>query len=218
MLNSILNIFFPNRCLACNKLKKEILCDNCCNYLRSFKGRRILCNKPLDEVYAVGLYNDKTFKKIIHAFKYNRKKELADKLGELLINFCRKKEIYLKADKVVPVPLHFEKLRLRKFNQAELLAKIVAEHFKLNMEKDLLIKVKPTPSQSKLSREKRFKNIIDVFKINEENLPLEGSFLIIDDVVTTGATVSECARILKANGAKKVIVLTLAHQVISKNI
>ena len=111
---------------------------------------------------------------------------------------------------IVPVPLHKMKLRSRGFNQAELLAEALGEEIGLPVRK-LLIKEKKTKDQKSLSRNERKKNVNDVFCVNEEEMGAEIplSVLLLDDVSTTGSTLTACARTLKAYGVKRVSYLSI---------
>lgn len=113
-------------------------------------------------------------------------------------------------DLVTWVPIHPRKLKLRGYNQAELLAKALSFNLGLPC-MDLLSKKKETKPQSKLNREERLKNILGVFEPKPSIMVFGKRILLVDDVITTGATASECARVLKKMGAEKVYVLALAR-------
>lgn len=113
-------------------------------------------------------------------------------------------------DSVIPVPLSIKRIHERGYNQSELLARVVADHFSLKMEVNLLKKIKEIKPQFKLEREERLSNIKGAFSCS----PLEGkNVLLIDDIYTTGATVLEASSALKAAGAKHIYILTLARAV-----
>ena len=117
---------------------------------------------------------------------------------------------------IVPVPLHLSKQRSRGFNQAELLAEALGEETGLPVRK-LLLKKKKTKDQKSLSRNQRIKNVKDAFVIDEEELGAElpSSVLLLDDVCTTGSTLTACARVLKAKGVTRVsfICICVAEQI-----
>lgn len=113
-------------------------------------------------------------------------------------------------DAVIALPLHRSRLREREFNQSEELAKFIAEDFTKPLSSNALEKIKNTKSQTELKDFERFKNIKGSFKANKEAVQGK-NILLIDDVLTTGATVSEASYALKESGANKVIVLTLAN-------
>jgi ComF family protein len=111
----------------------------------------------------------------------------------------------------VPVPLHWKKKQERGFNQSELMAKKICRKLSLPISINNLHRVKNTLSQTQLSRLQRQKNVNDAFKVKNPDLFLEKNVLLVDDVLTTGITASECARNLKNAGAKKVYLLALAR-------
>ena len=110
---------------------------------------------------------------------------------------------------IMPVPLHSKRRRWRGFNQAEIIAKEVADHFKLDFNSDKLVRTKHKKPQAKLGERDRKSNIIDCFYWNGSELA-NRNVILIDDVVTTGSTLNECARILKDNGAGEVWGLVVA--------
>ncbi|MCH2379514.1 MAG: hypothetical protein MK236_08855, partial [Pedosphaera sp.] len=113
-------------------------------------------------------------------------------------------------DWVVPVPLHPLKEREREFNQAEPMAKSVASFLRASLNTNTVERIKYTETQTHLSRSKRLSNMNGAFAVNR-NCKLYGTVLLVDDVMTTGAPASACARVLKQAGASTVNVLTLAR-------
>lgn len=113
-------------------------------------------------------------------------------------------------DCIVPVPLHKSKLRSRGFNQAELLAEAIGEEVGLPVRR-LLLKKKKTKDQKSLSRNQRIKNVTDAFAVDEEELgpKMPSSVLLVDDVCTTGSTLTACAHVLKARGVAKVFYISI---------
>ncbi len=110
---------------------------------------------------------------------------------------------------IMPVPLHSKRRRWRGFNQAEIIAKEVADHFKLDFNSDKLVRIKHKKPQAKLGERDRKSNIIDCFYWDGSGLA-NRNVILIDDVVTTGSTLNECARVLKDNGAGEVWGLVVA--------
>jgi len=182
---------------------------------RSFAGTDI-CNECrlnkyyFDEVYSVCLYEG-ALKECVHLFKYNRKLVLRRLLGKLLIDFAKSNINMQKFDFLVPVPLSGVKLRERQFNQSGILASEINKVFKLPMADNRLKRVKVTPSQVELPKKQRLKNIEGAFAVQGDSGFKDKNLLLLDDVLTTGATVNECARMLKGSGAGSVTVLTLAR-------
>jgi ComF family protein len=151
-------------------------------------------------------------KMAIHGFKYRNQSTLASPLGELLSlyggNTLNIKEYGL----IIPVPLHFSRLRQRGFNQSLMLARKIGEMWNIKVSAEILIKLKHTTPQTMLSYKQRQKNVRGVFACRV-NKAAGKKVLLIDDVYTSGSTVDECARVLKKNGSVKVDVLTLARTI-----
>jgi len=192
----------------------------------------------LDGVWIAGNYENKIIAALIKNLKYHFAKDLAKILGEFLILFLRnlinkgrigRTDLSLGLDKkkikkirqtpeiifdfknclLIPVPLHPRRERWRGFNQAEILARAVAENYNLELNTGKLIRMKHKKPQTKLDSVARQKNIQGCFAWQGENLNKQ-NIILIDDVVTTGATLNECAKVLKANGAGQVWGLAVA--------
>ncbi|MFA6324893.1 MAG: ComF family protein [Candidatus Paceibacterota bacterium] len=224
--NTILNIIFPVNCLACGKSGLD-LCIKC------------LASSPEAErenkrwIYSLFDYRHIPIKKAIWLLKYKGKRNIANIFGEimyirileelsdlaLLENF---KEIIL-----IPIPLAPKRQRERGFNQSLLICKKLIELNKNNskqknihmrdsvniyLEKNILIKPKETKHQALIKdRNERLKNIIGSFVVKNKELIKNRNIILIDDVTTTGATLTEARKILKEAGARKIIAFTVAH-------
>ena len=163
-----------------------------------------------DKAVAVGPYEGK-LREIIHLYKYRGKRMLRKPLGDLMApaawRLARESDLTL----VTAVPMHVSRLRQREFNQAEELAHLLAESLQLPCKLGLVEKVKTTQPQVELSGPERRKNVRGAFRIVRPREIPGQRILLVDDVMTTGATVAECARLLKKSGALKVCVLVLAR-------
>jgi ComF family protein len=114
-------------------------------------------------------------------------------------------------DLVVPIPLHRKKLRERGFNQAELIAKVVAKHLQVRLTKGNLKRRKATITQTSLDREERRRNLREAFTVKNRDEFQAKNVLLVDDVYTTGATIKEAAKVLKEARVKDVYVFALAR-------
>jgi ComF family protein len=146
----------------------------------------------------------------IHLFKYSKKVNWSKPLGRLL---CTRVSDFGKLDAILPVPLHSKRLRQREFNQSLLLARVVSLASGIPLQANNLRRVRWTQPQIELNGDERRKNVRGVFKVIRPDQVQDRSILLIDDVYTTGATVNECARVLKKAGAQTVNVLTVARMV-----
>jgi len=150
---------------------------------------------------------------LIHQFKYQGNIRLARPLGLMLLNTFMHFFSPGNIDMIVPVPLHAKRFRQRGCNQAYLLVKDWrrCDPTLPPVERDALFRIRRTDPQTGLGREERNKNIKQAFSVEEDHKTQGKKILLVDDVYTTGATVNECARVLRAAGAKQVDVLTLAR-------
>jgi len=225
----VLDIIFPKYCLGCNKegsyycalcqqkgpLTWSGLCFGCRKI--SLSGR--LCEVCQSSYYFDGVicaadYEDKVVSSLIQVLKYNFVKEIATNLGLLVAKALEEKinlasgpfkNNFFKAS-VIPVPLSKKRYHWRGFNQAEEISKSLANYFNLDLNNNL-VRLKNVKPQAKLTEAKRLINMQNCFgvigKVSER-------IILVDDVITTGATVNECAKILRTAGAKEIWVVVCA--------
>jgi len=164
--------------------------------------------RPFGIARCAGVY-DQALMTIIHRYKYTGKIEMAAPLSALLISVYDHHWQSRAIDLVVPVPLHPARHRSRGFNQAYLLTRPWGQM----VNRDVLQRKKTTPPQTGLGRKMRQSNIRGAFTVKDSSIIDGKHILLVDDVYTTGATVGECSRVLRKNGARCVDVLTLARAV-----
>lgn len=224
----LLNLFFPKKCVCCGKYN-HFLCFECASAIQKVRTLTCLycgkisksaavcvnCKKSKNIYFSSALiaanYNSKPVKEIIHNLKYCGLTDLANMCGELVKDSLSRIEIY--GDYLITyVPLHWKKERKRGYNQSKLIAQYVAKELNIPF-CDLLEKTVDTKNQVGLKKVDRLTNIVGAFKILNKNLVNGKKVIIIDDVITTGSTLNECAKILKENGAKKIIVAVVAKNV-----
>lgn len=157
-----------------------------------------------------------TVQRLIHQFKYRLVSDLANQIADLVCNYFKQRQqiAFFQNNNfaVVPVPLHPKRLRWRGFNQSQVLGSQLADRWGLNNHPELLERVKHTTPQVELSVSQRAKNMIGAFAVSSPKRQLVGSnLLLVDDLFTTGATVRECAKVLKKSGARSVWALTIAR-------
>jgi len=200
MLKTALNFFFPQKCLGCGK-EKEILCLECLAKI----DRADLPEQK--NIFAAGNYHDATLKNAIWLLKYKGVRQLAKPLAELVRQRLSNK-INLKNPLIIPVPISRKRLRQRGFNQAELIAKCLFG----KTASDILAKKVHTESQVAVrDKEKRLENLKGSFEVKNPELLKGRNVILLDDVCTTGATVSEARQTLKNAGAKKIIAIVVAR-------
>lgn len=227
VLDFLFSAILPKRCINCAKFDTW-LCDCChttlpvltdqhcpiCKKVTTPLGEVCLnCNNSnicIDGVFIVSSFDSTLLKNLIHHFKYKFIRELSEPLG-LLIAQGLMNSHFPSPDLIIPVPLHKRRLRWRGFNQSKLLAKSI--ELTISTDTTSLIRKKYTTSQVKVkSRKKRVSNIKNAFCVVAPHKIKGKSILLIDDVITTGSTIEECAKVLKNAGAKKVNALVLARE------
>ena len=172
-----------------------------------------LADPPIyDRARAVARY-DGAMRELIHALKYGDRHEGVALFARWMIHAGA--DVIAGADIIVPVPLAHLRLWSRRFNQAALLARAIGKAANIPDDPFALKRIRRTPSQVGLSAEQRRRNVAGAFRVPERRLPevADRNVLIIDDVITTGATANACARTLKRAGAARVDVLALARVV-----
>lgn len=184
------------------EIKENLVCGNCIkDPPRYFKSISVI-------------KYDEFSKELITKFKYSDKTYIAKYFASLMFNYS--KNIISDIDFIAPVPLHKLRLIKRKYNQAALLANHLAKLSGKEIINDLLVRNSNTKAQAGLNKKLRSKNISGVFTLNKkyQNKILGKNILLIDDVITTGATINGCSRALLKERAAKIYVLTLAKVVI----
>jgi ComF family protein len=217
---AFIRLFYPSACEVCRAdldLEEKILCQHCAGNLDSLAwpmektlvGERF---EHLDHAWTVYAYGSPV-RELLHGVKYARK--------DYLLKACQKRAVGLAQavtsdfwyDAILPIPIDRLKLIKRHFNQAEILATMLGPWLTPPVKRSLLIKHRPIPSQTSLSHRERVINVYGAFKLKRPATVPGKSFLLLDDVLTTGATANEAARLLKLHGAKRVDFLALARAV-----
>lgn len=214
LLGKLINILYPKQCVICGKLNEDAICTKCYNRIKQNTKIDKYTDKNFDEHLYIFKYEGK-IRSLIIDYKFNDKAYLYDFFVKIILKnkkICRKFKNY---DIIIPVPIHIKRKRQRGYNQSELIARKIAKEFnKLELVTDCLIKQKHTVAQSSLTKKQRQQNVKQVYKIINKEKIKEKSIILFDDIYTTGATANECAKVLKENGAKEVLVFTIAKDII----
>lgn len=238
LFSFLLNILLPNKCVSCFKyteFEKGPLCGNCFNNINTNTSVICpICQKRLVETdlwfekctahqYKTPIsfcacsvsFNDPKIKKLIHLFKYKNLRLAAVPLLQLLKKYLQalnfQKIISGNDWIVVPIPLTKHKKLKRGYNQAEIISQFLSKEFNIPFAIGNLIKIKETiPQAQTKTKIERLDNIRDSFKITEPDAIRNKKIILVDDVITTGATINEAARVLRNAGAKQIIGLAIA--------
>lgn len=165
-----------------------------------------------DRARAVMRFSD-VARDLVHLLKYGDRLDLVQPFSRWMARAGS--ELLQECDALVPVPLHWTRLFQRRFNQSAALAQAIARPTKIAVIDDVLLRVRATPPQVGLAREERAKNVHGAFSVEKAaRAKVKGKrIVLIDDVLTTGATANACARVLRRAGATRIDVLTLARVV-----
>ena len=230
----ILDIIFPISCIGCGKAS-EWLCRTCltsvgisekqvCPICREQTSKGSVCNECMDSSALSGLlvatsYDNQLIQNAIHALKYNFIQEVAFPLAKQLIAILNKvdnpaiKAILKNPENVIvtAVPLHPKRKLERGFNQAALLARIIADHYSLHYLPNLLQRERYTEMQANLDKQNRITNMHNAFRIKKDFKKSKKNVILVDDVATTISTLNECAKALKNNGHRAVWGIVVAR-------
>jgi ComF family protein len=225
-MGALLDLFFPPRCTACDALLEEprCFCPACelasepvpephCRTCAEPRVHGTSCTRcrrhppPFSETLAAFVHEGPVAR-AIHRFKYEDQPALAGSLGAALADFARP-VCLAPGTRLVPVPLHRTRFRARRYDQAALLAGVVGRRLGVPVAWDALLRIRPTLRQVGLTDAEREANVRGAFRARPD---LRGAhFVLIDDVVTTGATARAAAAALRAAGAAEVRVLVVAR-------
>jgi len=199
------------KCLKTLPLNSGKVCTRCGHPVYAAAQYCLDCKgEPCEYQYARSpfLY-DGLIKEAIYKLKYGDARYLAYPFSAYLVDEYISNNF--SCDICIAVPLAPKRLKQRGYNQAYLLAKNFAKHISIPVIENVLIRIKETMPQAKQSNKDRAENMLGAFKIVNKTIIKGKNILLIDDIYTTGATVKECAKVLKSAGAKAIFVLTIAH-------
>lgn len=221
MFNEIVRFFLPRYCIHCdsNQNSELFLCKKCENKLDKISTEQliIIYNEKFSNqnfidslISGYNFITDNPIQSAIHSLKYQGNFNSAKFLITSIINDYSFLLNSASPDLIIPVPLHYKKLKKRGYNQSAILCKELTKQLSIKTEEKLLIRKKHTLSQTLFNLEERQKNVADAFQFRE-NCKIDGkTILLVDDVITTGSTILECAKILKQKKAKKIIAFSVA--------
>lgn len=223
LLKDLRELFSPNRCLHC----KEIITRNqhftCLNCLLQLENTHFINfrNNPLEQLFwgkvkieeATSLYfyaKKSPIQTLLKELKYNHLESFGHSSALSIIEELKSSTRFKNIDLVVPVPLHPYKEKKRGYNQIEIFGKTIANYLQVPYEKEVIIKKENTQSQTKQNKEERFKSVESSFMLNLEFNLNHQNIIIVDDVLTTGATLISCVKELQKDRNVKISIITIA--------
>ena len=227
----LVDTLYPPKCPSCKAKVSDdlVFCESCweeiefisspccskCSVNLPVSYLGMLCERcevskySFDRNISAVRYKD-SIKDMVHDLKFNDATSIAKIMAHNMV-LALNRFVHKQFDIIIPVPMHAAKLKIRKYNQAALIARHVSEATDIPISYDILRKQDNIMSQVAYSRIERFTNMKRAFAVDEKKLIAKSNILLIDDVMTTGATLNACARILKKHGANKVYCLTFAR-------
>lgn len=222
---NIIDLVFPKKCFGCDKVGKYF-CEICNKNLLESKQICIECMRPsvdgkthfgcqkrysLDGFVSVYKYQGAIKKSLIY-LKYRFAFDVAEDLANLVLRHIEKVTFLFPIDAMImPIPLYVSRENWRGFNQSAIVAKKIAKQMKWKYDDSILIRLTEHIPQAKLHKAERLKNVKDIYKVLQSERIFGKNIILIDDVVTTGATFREVGKLLKSRGAKTVWGIAVAH-------
>lgn len=215
-IEPVIDFIYPPSCLVCHRPFEhggQKICSSCWNSIQSLSRnhplyletrQKLLRDHYISDLVACFVFEkENAFQHIAHALKYQEFKSLGIDLGTRIGGVMN--DWNIDVDIIIPVPLHKQKLRERGYNQAEYIARGIAGVIEKPICTSAIHRKRYTQTQTKLSAEERRRNMLDAFAIADKTMIDGKSCLVVDDVITTGATTNACAKELLSGGAIKII-------------
>jgi len=222
IITKIFDFFLPRICPSCKQKlnsSEQIICDKCFDKLKLTPEslieeeyhKKFALKKYIKEFHPIFIFEkDKEIQHIIHSLKYNRHFRVGVYFGKITGNQIKDKIFKWQVDLIIPVPLHSVKKAERGYNQSEFIAKGISLETGIDWNKKIIKRKKYTETQTHLSAEERQSNVKDAFIVKDKKSVNGKNLLLVDDVITTGSTISECAHQLLLAGAKNIYATSIA--------
>lgn len=215
----ILALLFPTKCQYCRKVIPygTLICKKCLEKLTLQKHITNIMMENGKELIAISPFiYEKEIKRAICDFKFNGKIEFSEHLAKCMAQVVKESYDLKDFDFITAVPLSSKGKKVRGYNQSEILARIAAKNLNL-LYVETLSKIKENKKQYTLSKNERKENVKGVYTVLEKTKVLGKQILLCDDIVTTGSTLNECAKMLYLAGAKKICCVTVAKAGVVNN-
>lgn len=224
VLQDFIHLFYPELCAACERQlmqQEKHVCLECRLNLPK-TGFHLQPANPVEQIFwgrvplknaAAYVYFQKegSVQRLMHHIKYKGRKEVASTLGKWYGKDLKSNPVLASADYIIPVPLHTSKLKSRGYNQSEWFAKGLSESLQIPLATHILIRARKSETQTRKSRFMRWENVSEIFQVTDAAFLKHKHVILVDDVVTTGATLESCAQaLLTAQPDAFISILTLA--------
>jgi ComF family protein len=227
LVDDFISLFFPRTCYACGYSlfqNEKIICTSCLLHLPKTNFHKSMDN-PVSKVFwgrvnlisATSMYFYRKGGKVqhlIHQLKYKGHKEIGIFLGEIYGSQLMEIPLYKDIDLIIPIPLHKSKLKKRGFNQAELFARGLARSMQKDIDVKSLVRQVASSTQTKKTRYRRWENVSDIFRMENPEKIVGKKILVVDDVITTGATMEAFIQTIQtaANVEVSAVSIAFAYQ------
>jgi ComF family protein len=222
-ISAFIELLYPEYCASCGEKlyqQESVLCTKCIYNIPRTNYHKIQDN-VVEQVFwgrvnivkATSFFffhKESKYRKLLHKLKYQGRKDIGIKLGQLCGSELIKDNAFTNIDYIIPVPLHKNKQHKRGFNQSEMIAIGLQDFLPAKVQIDVLFRKKDTESQTRKNRDERWENLRDVFDVKNINKLRNKNILLVDDILTTGATIESCINALNKIENIQINVLTIA--------
>lgn len=224
LFKNLINLFYPEVCLCCTDYLTENefdICLNCrndlpltnfCNQENNLVEKTFYGRIPVQSGTALFYFSKKgVIQQLIHQLKYKNQQQIGNLVGNWLGETMVLSNRFSKLDCIIPVPLHYKKQQKRGYNQLSTFGTSLANILNIPFYEELLVKKTATKTQSKKTRLDRWKNVEELFVVNNSSVLNNKHILLIDDIITTGATLEACYLALKCCENLKISIACMAY-------
>ena len=205
-IESLLDLIYRKKCYFCGSSKYSVkMCPKCFDKLEY---NLFVPNRIIDgvNIYCAGMYT-KELQKLIRGVKYHKQKELAHYQAKFMYNYFKQNDVFLNKEfELIPVPLHENRVKKRKYNHMELVCEEFSKLSGFECNFNLIKRIKDTKPQYELNRAQRMQNLYKAFEVNKEHY-CGKTLLLMDDICTTGSTFGEMITTLKSAGINNILCL-----------
>ncbi len=224
LLKDLFYIFYPKLCAVCEEhlvenettictlCRHDLPLTNFQNFKQNIVSETFYGRFLIENAFSLFFFRKKGIaKKLIHDLKYKGNEEIGIFFGNWLGEFFKENQIFKEVDYIIPVPLHPKKLRERGYNQVTKFGKTLSKHLNIPFLESYLVRISSTKTQTLKARFERFNNIDTKFILKNPEIFQDKHILLIDDVITTGATLEACAKEFSKSKDCKISILTMAY-------